>query len=341
MQRKEGSRLWRVSYTGLDFPHEFLPVKELKVLWKSFALNWDILGRLAEFRPDVIIVADNLANFLTTVSVSQYARDKSIPLIVWTGIFPASGKSLINSIRKVIYRRAMCFLAYGEGTKATLIQRFGIDGSAIFTGTQGYPESLLEPFAQCRPDYRARYERNKFLFIGYLRRWPDKGVSDLLEAFKRMVDKGWRAELTIMGDGPDKPKLISLAQRYPVKFCGYLDGAEKYRELTLSKFLVLPSHRDSWGWVVNEAMYFGVPVIVSRAAMASEMVDEGGNGYLSEPSDPADLALKVEKALKLDYESYLDMAKRAKSTSVKYGLDRAVACFLSGLSAVGKHGGNL
>ena len=46
--------------------------------------------------------------------------------------------------------------------------------------------------------------------------------------------------------------------------------------------VVLPSRWDGWGLVVNEALQSGVPVIVSRAAGAAELIVHGQNGFVHE-----------------------------------------------------------
>jgi glycosyltransferase involved in cell wall biosynthesis len=58
-----------------------------------------------------------------------------------------------------------------------------------------------------------------------------------------------------------------------------------------SEAFILPSTREEWGLVVNEAMACSVPVLVSnRVGAHFDLVEEGVNGFTFEPMDVAGLA---------------------------------------------------
>ncbi|MCG8637395.1 MAG: glycosyltransferase family 4 protein [Desulfobacterales bacterium] len=83
-----------------------------------------------------------------------------------------------------------------------------------------------------------------------------------------------------------KEKLESLCRRNRktnIRLAGFID----YKALPLlyqeADVLILPSLEDNWGFVINEAMASGVPVLCSTYAQAREMVIEGENGYIFDP----------------------------------------------------------
>ncbi|HEY5551418.1 MAG TPA: glycosyltransferase family 4 protein [Opitutaceae bacterium] len=74
-------------------------------------------------------------------------------------------------------------------------------------------------------------------------------------------------------------------------FYGFRQIEENPVFYALAEAFVLPSAKEEWGLVVNEAMACGLPVIVSRTAgCAEDLVRDGGNGWTFDPSSPGDLA---------------------------------------------------
>ncbi len=75
-----------------------------------------------------------------------------------------------------------------------------------------------------------------------------------------------------------------------VCFPGFAQREDLAGLYALAEALVLPTHSDPWGLVVNEAMACGLPIIVSSVAgCAADLVEDGWNGYVVPPRD-------VEKA---------------------------------------------
>lgn len=109
--------------------------------------------------------------------------------------------------------------------------------------------------------------------------------------------------LVLVGDGHLKDKLVSEAQslNLSVRFADRDPQVASYPEVVIYPFqqynltpfffsccnaFILPSDREEWGLVVNEAQACGVPVLVSSNAGCSEdLVEHGVNGFLFEPSD--------------------------------------------------------
>jgi glycosyltransferase involved in cell wall biosynthesis len=66
--------------------------------------------------------------------------------------------------------------------------------------------------------------------------------------------------------------------RGKVIFTGVMDNRLVRRELSQADILILPSHWDGWGAVVNEALMAGVPVICSDFCGAADLIKPGFNG---------------------------------------------------------------
>jgi 1,2-diacylglycerol 3-alpha-glucosyltransferase len=131
-----------------------------------------------------------------------------------------------------------------------------------------------------------------FLYIGRLS--EEKNVDGLLAEWIRYREAGGVWPLVIVGDGPAAPDLRQQASQSAFAAEVHFAGHKGLRELptfyAFAKCFVLPSTREPWGLVVNEAMASGLPAIVSSCCgCAEDLVDPGKNGYIFNPGVPGEL----------------------------------------------------
>lgn len=121
----------------------------------------------------------------------------------------------------------------------------------------------------------------------------DKAQAGLLMAFASVGDSFTDVRLRIVGDGPDRTVLESMAEelglRDRVDFLGRLSETETLQEIARSEIMVLPSFWEGLPVVLMESMAIGVPVITSRVAGVPEMIEDGKNGLLFAPARWAEL----------------------------------------------------
>ena len=150
-----------------------------------------------------------------------------------------------------------------------------------------YGEQATELRRSSTPAAAGLPETPYFLYVGRLA--PEKNVEALVGAWLRYRAEGGAWGLVLVGDGPSAAGL-----RATVKASGYADevqfaGLRPSRELppfyAFAGAFVLPSMREPWGLVVNEAMASGLPVVVSdRCGCAEDLVRHGRNGLVFDPS---------------------------------------------------------
>ena len=119
-----------------------------------------------------------------------------------------------------------------------------------------------------------------------------KNIPTLLRAFEPLRD---RAQLVLIGDGPERAALETLAPY--AHFTGFLSGDDLLAWYNLIDILVLPSTQEAYGAVTGEALMAGVKVVVSRKAGSANLVREGENGYLFDPKDEKELSACLVKLL--------------------------------------------
>lgn len=127
---------------------------------------------------------------------------------------------------------------------------------------------------------------------------PEKNIPYLLKAFVALQKTVPDSVLWIAGRGPEGQALESLCAQLGlgscVKFLGFLDHPTLARYYAACDVFVLPSLMETQGLVVMEAMWFGRPVIVTRAIVsADELVAQGINGYIVDPDSVDDLTQRL------------------------------------------------
>lgn len=154
-------------------------------------------------------------------------------------------------------------------------------------------EELLPRKASLRAGRDIEEDGFVVLFVGRLVE-SFKQVSVLIKACGRLKDKGYDITLVIVGDGAQRDYYGRLAKEVGLARCCFT-GTLKADELTcyyaLSDVMVLPSASETWGFVLNEAMEFGLPLVVSDHVGASaDLLREGTNGYVVPSGDVEALA---------------------------------------------------
>lgn len=128
---------------------------------------------------------------------------------------------------------------------------------------------------------------------------PKKQPLLLLEAFRR-VRLEMKCALLIVGSGELEATIrerIAKDNVPDVVLAGFLNQTQMSRAYAAADLFVLPSaFHETWGIVVNEAMNFSLPVIVTdRVGSAKDLVQEGRNGFIVPADDPAPLASAIAR----------------------------------------------
>jgi glycosyltransferase involved in cell wall biosynthesis len=119
-----------------------------------------------------------------------------------------------------------------------------------------------------------------------------KGVDVLLRALAQLDSGSW--SLSAVGDGPDRSRLLALADELEVSssitWHGTLDRDVALAHISRGDVLALPSRYDGWGVAVNEALMLGLAVVVSDAAGSACLVTGSQHGMVIKSGDEFALA---------------------------------------------------
>jgi colanic acid/amylovoran biosynthesis glycosyltransferase len=121
-----------------------------------------------------------------------------------------------------------------------------------------------------------------------------KGYEYLLLATRNLLDRGIPACLTIIGDGPERQRLLytihDLKLNEAVVLRGQLSPEQVRQQLQESDVFVLSSLSEGVSNAVLEAMACGLPVITTAVGGMREAVTDGIEGYLVPPRDAVAIA---------------------------------------------------
>ncbi len=146
------------------------------------------------------------------------------------------------------------------------------ESKLFFIHENGIPESDI------KVRKNISYDKIKICFIGRL--VPYKNCNIVISAVADLVKNG-DVELEVIGDGPEMPFLVSLAEKLGIKshikFHGFMPHAKAMETLGTCHILAFPSVREFGGGVVIEAMARGVvPIVVRYGGPADIVTDECG-----------------------------------------------------------------
>tara|TARA_B100001093_G_C26777557_1_gene993088 strand:+ start:150 stop:1178 length:1029 start_codon:yes stop_codon:yes gene_type:complete len=196
-------------------------------------------------------------------------------------------ESSVNGIKgvmkKIFLSRISTIFASGTLHK-NLLDRLSYKGNVKITKGVGI---INKP----KFDSLKRHYKKRFLFVGRLSK--EKNIELLVEIFNGLKE----FTLTIVGTGPLEEKLKDKAKENII-FEGQVANQELKEKFEKNDLLILPSISETWGLVVEEALYFGMPIIVSNNCGICELVEENVNGYvvdLKSPKIMKDIILNINE----------------------------------------------
>ena len=248
-----------------------------------------------------------------------------------------------QSIAKGLLKRVFFFgchgvFCYGQRARQYLLH-YGVPESRIHLRCQAAalpanytPAKALANRLQCSPPNQAP----RFVYVGRLS--PEKGLDTLMEAFAKARLSLNQSRLVIVGDGPLlkllQQQVHSLGLDTAVEFAGSLGEdalAEQYANATC---LVLPSRSEPWGLVVNEALHYGCPVVVSdNCGCAPELVIDDVTGYRFATGNSDNLHEQLIRLVK-EFDSVQSTAERCMDIISHFTPKRAAMQILEGCKKV-------
>lgn len=269
------------------------------------------------------------------LSALRWCVQSSTPAILMsdTTESDAPRRALVEWIKRRMVRLGAA--GFVSGTRAAdYLAKLGMEEMRIFKGydvvDNGYFERECQPVREEVSRWRGDLRLPQKFFLVVSRFDPVKNLARLFEAYARYrADHVAPWDLVLCGDGKLAAELRSRANELHLDglhWRGFVQYPDLPKYYALASALVLPSTKDTWGLVVNEAMACGLPVLVSKnAGCHPDLLDSGGNGYLLDPFDVDDVARKMGKLAHLSDEQRQAMGQRSRQIVADWGPERFAA----------------
>ena len=146
----------------------------------------------------------------------------------------------------------------------------------------------------------------KLVFMSHIS--DTKGVGVLLEAFSHLSDN---YELDFYGAIKDKSYENFDWKAHRVSYKGEISSDEVMHKLIEYQILLLPSLSEGYPGIIIEALSVGMLVISTRVGGIPEIISDGYNGLLTEPSDVEGI---VKAIISVDESNYANYCENAYNT---------------------------
>jgi glycosyltransferase involved in cell wall biosynthesis len=222
---------------------------------------------------------------------------------------PASNKILV-ALRRRARRRADRIVAVSEAQAAWLQE-----GDRHIAGMIEVIPNAIDPGRYAAAGSAVQKEVHGRLgipagapvIVCVARLVPIKGLDVLIDACAAPALQGTSpggpaqqaAHVVLVGDGPERDRLMLRAREAGIADRVHFAGAQPDPRpfLAAADVACLPSHSESQGIALLEAMAAGLPVVASRVGGIPEVVVEGRTGLLAPPGEPRELAAALAQAL--------------------------------------------
>ena len=266
----------------------------------GFNLNFlEILSYIRRYRPSLFhISGPTPIDFLLLL----ICRITGVPVIVtFHGKFnTAVGRLVLYIQGRMFYSSARSVLVQSE-REMEYLRNLGLDSHSLklfyFSGVD------REKYSCDKCGGKKAYDQTnlafRFVFVGGLSKSrPYKGIEKLMQIFRSLYNgtDGENIFLTVIGEGDLLPKMRLLMNDYDrISFAGRLSHDDLLHELCTSDMLILPSvsEGEGFGKVVLEALSCGVPVMVSKFAGISRLIEKYRCGLIFDPHDIGESLKKI------------------------------------------------
>lgn len=270
-----------IAYDSFKYVKKTGEIKYLDIFGQSSVYE-EAVGRIVTLGEFDIIHAHD---WLTCRAALRAKMMTGKPLIVHFHSIEADragkefgGNPMVREIEALTLAVADRVIAVSQFTKDAIIREYGIPGDKIDVVYNHSDPGDLLPAEGDNIYHYLQYMKG----LGYRtvvnvgRLTIQKGLPNLLYAFKEVVARAPKTFLLLVGDGEQKYELMSLAADLGIAqnvfFAGFQRGKKLRDAFAVGDLFVMPSISEPFGLVAMEAIGYGTPVLISKQSGVSEIV---------------------------------------------------------------------
>jgi len=287
----------------------------------DFIFFLELLYHLKKNRIDLVLLYTIKPNIYGSLA-SKYLRIKSIATITGLG-YGFLTKKYTGSLVKLMYKKAL------KHTDITVFHNGDDRNLFIKHNFVKKDKSLVIPGSgvdtkKYKPQISKKKDENVIRFLYFGRILYDKGVSELLEAFKMLSTKDKNTELILVGDIDKKNPAVFREKDFKERVdelenCQYFPGVDDVRtHIADTDVVVLPSYREGLPKTILEAMSMAKPIIVSNVPGCRDTIvqKEAVNGYFCNVKDAKSLFHQMLAMTNLSNEERNKMGKISRDFAI-------------------------
>lgn len=225
-------------------------------------------------------------------------------------------------------RQADRVIVTSEHSRGVATEAYGLESEGVGIVSEGLDLAAWEGFERA-----ARKEGDPPSIVSVARQYRRKNTAMLVRAMALVREAVPGVRLTVLGDGPEMPRLRALVGSLnlddSVELVGAVDGAHEVRDqLARADVFCLPSLQEGFGIVFLEAMAAGLPIVAADCGAVPETAPHGEVSLLVAPDDLDALATAlVDLLTSTDLQNRLTAGGAARWR--RFGWPEVAARFLS------------
>ncbi|MGN1124810.1 MAG: glycosyltransferase family 4 protein [Candidatus Gastranaerophilaceae bacterium] len=253
---------------------------------------------------------------------------------------PGSNKRYMIWYFKLMYWKASrCnkkILTVSEFSKKRIIKILKVNPQNITVVYNGLEKRFFSNVNnENNNEIRKKYSLPKQYLLCLSTLEPRKNLNILIKAYSKLIEnnvididlvlagrKGWLID--------DILNELSANVKNRIIFTGFVDEADLPFVYKNADFFVFPSKYEGFGIPPLESMACGTPVISSDATAMPEVL--GDSVIYFKSNNVIDLTKKIEYAMKLSPENYINIAEKGKQVSQKYNWEKSAKVVLSAIN---------
>jgi glycosyltransferase involved in cell wall biosynthesis len=312
----KGAKVYGVS----GFPLPLYP--ELKMALPRPAIG----SALEAFQPDIIHVVNPAVLGLAGIFYSKILK---IPLVAsyhthLPQYLQHYGLGMLEGVLWELLKSGHNQAALNLCTSTAMMQELTEHGiERVKVWQRGVDTELFHPDL-ASVEMRQRLSQNHpdsplLLYVGRL------SAEKEIERIKPILQAIPQARLALVGDGPHRQELEKHFADTPTHFVGYLTGQELGSAFASADAFIFPSRTETLGLVLLEAMAAGCPVVAARSGGIPDIVTDGVNGYLFDPTADIEDAIHATVRLLENQQEREVIRQNARKEAEKWGWSAATS----------------
>ena len=277
-----------IEVKNIEMTRQITPLKDLKAVYKMYKY-------FKKEKPFIVHTHTPKAGTVGMLAAKMAGVPNRLHTVAGLPLLEASGfkRILLNFVEKITYSCASRIYPNSFGLKDIIIKENFCENDKLNVLANGSSNGIdtnffnVSHFTEIETTHlknQLNLKADDFVFIFVGRLVSDKGINELIEAFKKLNKSFVNTKLLLVGPFETKldpllpVSLIEISENKSIISVGYQNDVRPY--FAISNALVFPSYREGFPNVVMQAGAMGLPSIVSNINGCNEIIIENQNGII-------------------------------------------------------------